>query len=323
MNDHLLILTIVAAIGAGTPLVFATVGEVITERAGILNLGVQGTMLVGAVAGFWAAFVTESLTLGVIASLLAGAAISWIHAFSSITLRVSQIVSGLALTIFGTGLATFIGNAVRVESQFIDGTEPLVGQRAKVSFEALFPQAMQDIPVLGPLVFGHDLLIYMSWAVVLGASYYMFRTRPGLNLRAVGEDPASADAAGINVSRVRYVHVLIGGALSGLGGAYVSMALVPTWQDDLIGQAGWISIALVIVASWRPSRVLFAAYLFGAARQINFTMQTLEINAPSNLLAMLPFILAILAMIVLASGKRARLLGAPAALGIPYSREQR
>ena len=302
---------------------FATVGEVITERAGILNLGVQGTMLVGAVSGFWAAFMTESLTMGVLAALFGGALISMIHAFASITLRVSQIVSGLALTIFGTGLATFIGNAVRVPSRVIDGTEPLVGQRAKVSFESLFPQSMQDLPVVGPLIFGHDLLIYLSWVVVFGASYYMFRTRPGLNLRAVGEDPASADAAGVNVARVRYIHVLVGGALSGLGGAYVSMALVPTWQDDLIGQAGWIAIALVIVASWRPSRVIFAAYLFGAARQINFTLQTLEISAPASLLSMIPFVLAILAMIALASGKRARFLGAPAALGVPYSREQR
>ena len=314
MNDSIIVLTLIAAMGAGTPLVFATIGEVITERAGILNLGVQGTMLVGAVSGFWAAFVTESLTMGVIGALAAGALISTIHAFSSITLRVSQIVSGLALTIFGTGLATFIGNA---------GDPALVGQRGKKNFEALFPESMQDIPLVGPLILGHDILIYVSWAVVAAVSYYMFKTRAGLNLRAVGEDPASADAAGVNVTRVRYAHVLIGGALAGLGGAYFSLALVPTWQDDLIGQAGWIAIALVIVSSWRPSRVLFAAYLFGAARQVNFTLQTLDISVPANLLAMIPFILAIVAMIVVASGKRARLLGAPAALGIPYSREQR
>ncbi len=314
MNDSVAILTLVAAIGAGTPLVFATVGEVITERAGILNLGVQGTMLVGAVSGFWATFVTGSLLAGVAASLAAGAAVSLVHAFSTITLRVNQIVSGLALTIFGSGLATFIGNA---------GEDPLVGQRSKNSFEAIFPQGAQDLPVVGPLLLGHDVLVYVSWGLVLAGGYYVFRTRPGLTLRAVGEDPASADAVGLNVTRVRYAHVLLGGALAGLGGAYVSLALVPTWQDDLIGQAGWISIALVIVASWRPSRVLFAAYLFGAARQINFTLQTMEISAPSNLLTMTPFALAILAMIVLASGRRARLLGAPAALGIPYSREQR
>lgn len=314
MNDSTIVLTIFAAIGLGTPVVFATVGEIITERAGILNLGVQGTMLVGAVSGFWATFTTGSLWLGVVASVFAGAAVTVIHAVSSISLRVSQIVSGLALTLFGSGLATFIGRA---------GDVPLVGNPSRSQFEPIISGGVAEWPVVGPLLFGHDLLVYVSWIVVAASSFYLFHTRWGLSLRAVGEDPASAEAAGVDVNRVRYVHVLIGGALSGLGGAYFSLALVPSWQDDLIGGAGWIAIALVILASWRPWRALFAAYLFGAAGRINFTLQTLQIDIPSNLLAMIPFILAIVAMIVLTSGKRARLLGAPAALAIPYFREQR
>jgi len=314
MNESVWVLTIFAAIGLGTPVVFATVGEIITERAGILNLGVQGMMLVGAVSGFWAVHQTGSLILGVIAAMLAGALLSVIHAFSSITLRVSQIVSGLALTIFGTGLSSFIGKA---------GSPALVGTPAREQFEPLFDGGIADWPVVGPLLFGHDVLVYLSWVLVAGASYYLFRTRMGLVLRSVGEDPASADAAGINVAAVRYAYVMVGGALSGLGGAYFSLVLVPSWQDELIGQAGWIAIALVILASWRPWRALFAAYLFGAAGRVNFTLQTLEISVPSNLLAMIPFVLAIIAMILLTSGKRARLLGAPAALGVPYSREER
>lgn len=314
MNDSTIVLLMVAAIGLGTPVVFATVGEILAERSGILNLGVQGTMLLGAVAGFWATFETGSTWIGVIAAIIAGAAISVIHAYLSITLRVSQIVSGLALTIFGTGLASFLGKA---------GDPPLVGTPPRAAFEPLVEGGIADWPLVGPLLFGHDILVYVSWLVVAGASYYLFRTRWGLSVRAVGEDPASADAAGVDVYRVRYVHVLVGGALSGLGGAYFSLALVPSWQDDLIGAAGWIAIALVILASWRPWRALFAAYLFGAAGRINFTLQTLDINIPSNVLAMLPFVLAIIAMIVLTSGRRARLLGAPEGLGIPYSREQR
>lgn len=314
MNDSVLILTVFAAIGLGTPLVFATVGEVLTERSGVLNLGVQGMMLVGAVAGFWATFETGNVYAGVIAAIVAGAAISLIHAFSSITLRVSQIVSGLALTIFGTGLSEFIGRA---------GTPALVGSPSRATFDPVLEGGIADWPVVGPLIFGHDVLVYFSWLVVAGASYYLFHTKLGLSLRAVGEDPASADAAGVDVARYRYAHVVLGGALSGLGGAYYSLVLVPSWQDDLIGGAGWIAIALVIVASWRPWRALFAAYLFGAAGRVNFTLQTLEISAPSNLLTMIPFILAIVAMIVLTSGKRARFLGAPAALGVPYAREQR
>lgn len=314
MNESVLMLTIMAGIGLGTPLVFGTVGEILTERSGILNLGVQGMMIFGAVMGFWATFVTGSLWLGVLASLVAGAALSLIHAFNSITLRVSQIVSGLALTIFGTGVAVYIGKA---------GSDPLIGQPSKAIFEPIFPAGLTDIPIIGPLVFGHDAIVYLSWVIVAVASYYLFHTRPGLTVRAVGEDPASAEAAGINVSRVRYIHVALGGALAGLGGAYFSLALVPSWTDDPIGQAGWISIALVILASWRPWRALWVAYLFGIAGRLNFTFQTLEINVPATLLNMLPFLLAIIAMIALTSGKRARFLGAPAALGIPYSREER
>jgi simple sugar transport system permease protein len=313
MNDSVAMLTIVAAIGLGTPIVFATVGEILAERSGILNLGVQGMMLFGAVSGFWATFTTGSLWLGVIVAMIAGAALSSIHAFNSITLRVSQIVSGLALTIFGTGLAIFVGRA---------GSDPLVGQPSREIFEPIFG-GLADLPLVGPLIFGHDALVYVSWIVVAVASYFLFHTRPGLTLRAVGEDPASAEAAGIDVSRIRYVYVMIGGALAGLGGAYFSLALVPSWQDDPIGAAGWIAIALVILSSWRPWRALWAAYLFGAAGRINFTLQTLGVTIPANLLAMLPFVLAIIAMIVLTSGKRARFLGAPAALGIPYFREER
>ncbi|RLE15638.1 MAG: ABC transporter permease [Actinobacteria bacterium] len=317
MNESILMLTVVAAIGLGTPLIFATIGEIITERAGILNLGVQGMMLVGAVSGFWATFTTESLALGVIVAVIAGAAFSAIHAFTSITLRVSQIVSGLALTIFGIGLASFLGRV---------GSDPLVGNPSKKVFEPILTGGIAEWPIVGPLIFGHDILVYASWLVAGLASYYLFHTRMGLSLRAVGEDPASAESAGVNVSRVRYIHVIIGGALAGLGGAYFSLVLVPTWQDDPIGAAGWIAIALVILASWRPGRAVFAAYLFGAAERIQFTLQTLGepwSNIPSTLLSMLPFVLAIIAMILLTSGKRARFLGAPAALAIPYFREQR
>jgi simple sugar transport system permease protein len=271
-------------------------------------------MLVGAVTGFWAVFSTENLWLGVLVAMVAGAALALIHAFNSVTLRVSQIVSGLALTIFGIGLSIFIGNAT---------DPPLAGEPTPATFEPILDGGLADIPLIGPLIFGHDPLIYLSWIVVAVASFYLFRTKPGLSVRAVGEDPASAEAAGIDVGKVRYAHVLIGGALAGLGGAYFSLALVPSWQDEPIGAAGWIAIALVILASWRPWRALFAAYLFGAAGRLNFYFQTIGVDVPSNLLAMLPFVLAIIAMILLTSGKRARRLGAPAALAIPYFREER
>lgn len=314
MNDSVLLLTVVAAIASGTPLVFAAVGEILTERAGILNLGVEGMMLVGAVSGFWATLETGNLGLGLIAAVITGALVSLVHAVPSITLRVNQIVAGLALAIFGRGLSTFIGRT---------GSPPLVGQPPRTKFNPILTDGLADIPVIGPLIFGHDPLVYLSWVVVAASSWYLFRTRPGLELRATGEDPAAADAAGVKVTRIRYVHTMIGGALAGLGGAYFSLALVPSWQDDITAGAGWIAIGLVIFASWRPWRALFAAYLFGGVTRLNFTLQAYEVEVPSQILAMLPFLLTIIVLILITSGRRARFLGAPAALGNPYSREER
>lgn len=314
MNDTVLVLSLAAAIASGTPLVWATVGEILSERAGILNLGVEGMMLVGAVAGFWTTQQTGSAWLGLLAAALAGAAVSLLHAVPSITLRVSQIVTGLALAIFGAGLSTFIGRV---------GSPPLIGQPPRAEFNALLRGGPADLPLIGPLLFGHDAVVYLSWAFVAAASYYLFRTRPGLATRAVGEDPASADAAGIGVARIRYAHVVVGGAAAGIGGSYFSLALVPSWQDGITGGAGWIAIALVIFASWRPWRALFAAYLFGAVVRANFTLQNLGVAVPAELLAMLPFILTIVVLMVTTGGVRGRLLGAPAALALPYAREER
>lgn len=317
MNDTWPIELLFAAMVLGTPLIFATIGEIIAERSGILNLGVQGMMLVGAVSAFWATYNTNSLVFGLLAGLIAAAVLSILHAFTSVTLRVSQIVSGLALTLFGTGLASFFGRA---------GSDPLVGNPSKKVFDPILTGGITEWPIVGPVLFGHDVLVYAAWVTAGAASYYLFRTKAGLALRSVGEDPASAEAAGVNVALIRYAHVMVGGALAGIGGAYYSLKIVPTWQDDPLGEAGWIAIALVILASWRPWRAIFAAYLFGAAERVQFTHQTLGepwSNVPSTLLAMIPFVLAIIAMIALTSGKRARFLGAPAALGIPYFREQR
>jgi ABC-type uncharacterized transport system permease subunit len=314
VNDSVLLLTLVAAIASGTPLVFAAVGEILTERAGILNLGVEGMMLVGAVSGFWATLETGNLGLGLVAAVVAGALVSLVHAVPAISLRVNQIVAGLALAIFGRGLSTFIGRT---------GSPPLVGQPPRAKFDPILTDGLADIPVIGPLVFGHDPLVYLSWVVVAVSSWYLFRTRPGLELRATGEDPAAADAAGVEVTRIRYVHTMVGGALAGLGGAYFSLALVPSWQDDITAGAGWIAIGLVIFASWRPWRALFAAYLFGGVTRLNFTLQAYEVEVPSQILAMLPFLLTIVVLILITSGRRARFLGAPAALTIPYSREER
>lgn len=314
MNDTVAVLSAVAAIAAGTPLVFASVGEILAERSGVLNLGVEGMMLTGAVSAFGATQLTGSLWVGVLAGVAAGALVSLLHAVLAITVRANQIVSGLALVIFGTGLSTFIGRT---------GSPPLAGQAPAAVFRPILREGPADLPIVGPIVFGHDPFVYLSWAFVAAASYYLFRTRPGLATRAVGEDPAAADAAGLSVSRIRYLHVMVGGAAAGAGGSYFSLALVPSWQDNITAGAGWIAIGLVIFAGWRPWWALFASYLFGAVTRLNFTLQTLGVSIPAEVLGMMPYLLTIVALILISSGTRARLLGAPAALGLPYVREER
>ncbi len=315
MNDSVLVLSIVSAIAAGTPILFASLGEIMAERSGVMNLGVEGMMLVGGVTGFWAGIQTENLGLALLAGALAGAALSLIHAFLAISLRVNQIVSGLALVIVGNGFSAFWGNS---------GDSPLIQRQSGVDVDPFLPSAWRDLPGLGPILFGHDAVVYFSWLVVAGAGYFLFRTTPGLGLRATGEDPAAADAAGLSVTRIRYLFTFLGGLGAGFGGAYLALAVLRTWQAGMTAGAGWIAVALVILAGWRPWLALVAAYGFGALRNLGFTLQIAGVDVPSDFLAMIPFVATYLVVIVAsANPARARKIIGPAALGEPYSREAR
>jgi len=312
LNDAVWVLTLSAAVSAGTPLVFAAVGEILAERSGVLNLGVEGMMLLGAVASFLAATASGNPFVGLAAGVLAGGALSLVHAFLAVTMRANQIVSGLALVIFGTGLATFLGNPIEgdpLRSRIVDMPVPL----------------LSGIPVLGPVLFRQDVLVYASWVVVAVAAFYLVRTRAGLTVRACGESPETADAMGLNVARVRYVHVVLGGLLAGAGGAYQILARVPSWSGaGTTAGIGWIALALVVFAAWRPWRALFGAYLFGAALAANFALQAAGVNLlPAEFLSMLPYLLTILVLVVLSARGARKRLGAPAALGEPYVREER
>lgn len=225
MNEALLISILAASITAGTPILFAALGELISERAGITNLGVDGMMLVGACAGFIAAQQTGSLAGGVAMALVAGALMALIHAYLTITLRANQVVSGLALTLFGTGLSGYLG---------LD----YVGQQASVSFTKLAVPGLSELPVIGPVLFKQDLLVYLSYLLVAATAFYLYRTRPGLFMRALGENPAAVDAVGVNVFGLRYLYVVIGGALAGLGGAYLSLALCSLLAGEYDGRPG-------------------------------------------------------------------------------------
>src|SRR6266542_4175891 len=260
MNNSLLVVVLASGVAYGTPLLYAALGELLAERSGVLNLGVEGMMLVGAVMGFWAVqrlHVNAGLSL---AGAIAVAALALIHAFLVITLRASQIVSGLALTIFAgaAGLSSYLGNDLNLSAS-----------PARHTFHAIFPESFQKWPIVGPIVFDHGVLVYASWACVVAVWLYLSRTRPGLNVRAVGESPAAADAMGIDVAAYRYAHTLVGGAFAGVGGATFSLSITPQWVDGLTGGAGWIAIALVIFAFWRPELCLVGAYFFGALQALS------------------------------------------------------
>jgi simple sugar transport system permease protein len=315
VNDSVFVLALLNAIVVGTPILYAGVGEILTQRSGVMNLGIEGMMLVGAVTGFWTTTVSDSLFLAVIAGALGGVFMAFLHALLAVSFRVNQIVSGLALVTLGTGLSAFLGDATE---------PPLTCCTGEFRFEAILTGGIVDLPIVGPLLFGHDTMVYASWVLVGLTSYYIFRTPMGLSLRAVGENPGTADAVGVSVVRYRYVHTLLGGALAGVGGAYLSIAVLGAWQKGISAGVGWIAFALVIFSGWRPWRALFAAYIFGLLTGLNFTFQIIGVNIPGDFLAMVPFGMAIIALIiVMARPESARKLGAPAALAEPYAREQR
>lgn len=309
------ILTI--AVVAGTSLIFATVGEIVTERSGILNLGVEGMMIMGAVTGFAAAYHSDNAWFGVAVAAGVGGLLALIHAIATITLRADQVVSGLALTIMGTGLASFLGQKLG------PGGGPLVGLTGPRFVEVPVP-GLASIPVLGDVLFDQDYLVYLMYAIVPVAWYLLYRTRPGLHLRSVGESPQTADALGVNVFRTRYLATVVGGALTGIGGAHLSLAYTPGWTENLTNGRGWIVIALVIFATWDPARAVLGALLFGGVNAIQFRLQAEGTTIPASLLNMMPYILTIVVLVLItwleAFRKR---VGAPASLGLPYNREER
>lgn len=321
MNNSLLIVLIASGVAYGTPLLYAALGELLAERSGVLNLGVEGMMLVGAVMGFWTVqrlHTTTWLALAVAVAVaaLAGGIMASIHAFLVITLRASQIVSGLALTIFAgvAGLSSYLGNDLN-----------LADQPASHTFTAVFPASMQRWPIVGPIVFGQNVLVYISWACVIGIWLYLAHTRPGLNVRAVGESPAAADTMGISVTAYRYAHTIAGGAFAGIAGATVTLAITPQWVAGITNGAGWIAIALVIFAFWRPELCLVGAYFFGALEALAPQLQARNIQLGPTVLwtSALPYVMTILVLVVVSSGTARRRLGAPSALGNAYVREER
>lgn len=295
---------LLATLGAGTPLVFAALGELVTEKSGVLNLGVEGMMVMGAVCGFAVAAQSGSLWLGVLAALLAGTAMAGLFAVLTLTFLANQVAAGLALTIFGLGTSAYIG--LDYTSVAVNGMQPIQ-----------LP-LLSELPLIGPVLFSLDPLMYLSLVMFGLVSWFLYKTRLGLVLRGVGEAPASAHAIGYPVIRIRYLAVLFGGAMAGLGGAYLALVYTPLWVDGMSAGRGWISLALVVFATWRPLRVLLGAYLFGGITIIQFHAQAIGADLPSQLLSMLPYLATIVVLVLISRDIRTIRLNAPASLGMPY-----
>ena len=321
MIDFTLILA--AGVASGTILLFAAVGEIFAERAGVLNLGVEGMMLIGAVAGFSVAASTGDPWVGLVVAMLAGGLLSLVHAVMTIHFRADQVISGLALTFLGTGLARVLG----------DG---LSGAGAVARLPSFTIPVLVEIPLVGPILFrDQSVMTYLGLLLVPLAWYWIDRTRPGLHLRAVGERPAAADAQGIDVVRTRYAYVLVGGLLAGIAGATITLAISPGWfGDQTVGGRGWIAIGLVIFAQWNPIRAAIGAFLFGAIFRFILDIQSVPTilgvanpfgpgRSATFFLEMLPYLFVIVVVIIGSREALRRRVGAPAALGIPYVRGER
>ena len=299
-----------AAIPAGTAILYACLGELIAERSGNLNLGVEGMMLMGALGGVAVTIWVGSVWLGVIGAVVAGALMALLHATLTVGLSANQVVSGLALTLFGGGLSAFLGRN-------------LVGDPMPDKFTRWAIPGLSDIPGIGSIVFDQDPLTYGSYLIVPALWWFLFRSHPGLHLRAIGENPAAADAMGVPVNTLRFIYVIVGGSFAGLGGAVISLSTNPGWTENMTAGRGWIAVALVIFAGWNPARAILGAYLFGGVQAGQFQLQTVGVGVSPFFLNMLPYLFTILVLIIASGDFAKRRIGAPAALGRPYLREER
>lgn len=292
---------VVATIGAGTATVFAALGELITEKSGVLNLGVEGMMLVGAVAAFAGASASGNLWLGVVAGILAGAAMALLFSILTLTLMANQVACGLALSIFGVGFSAYAGKGY---VNVVLPTQPVWS----------IP-ILSNIPIVGRILFAQLPLVYVSWLLFGAIWVFLYRSRSGLKLRAIGESPSSAHALGYPVVRIRYFATLFGGAMSGLGGAFLAVMYTPMWVEGMTAGRGWIALALVVFGTWRPGRILLGAYLFGGITVAQLYAQGQGVAIPSQLLSMLPYLATVVVLVVISSDAVRIRMNTPASLG--------
>ncbi|MEL7610576.1 MAG: ABC transporter permease [Bacillota bacterium] len=307
------IVSVVAAtLGYAAPVLYASLGETISERGGVLNLGLEGVMLIGAVTGYITAVETGSLVLAIAATMLAGALTGLFYSVLTVTLQTNQVVSGLALVTFGTGLSGFFG-------------KPYTAVTGLEGFKNIALPGLSKIPMLGPMLFNQNAMIYALYLLVPAACVFIYKTRPGLKLRALGENPSALDAAGFNIFGMRYFYVILGNAIVALGGAYITLAYTPGWQDSITAGKGWIAAALVIFSSWNPATATLGALIFGGVEVLGLRLQVLfpNIGIPSYFISMLPYVATVMVLVLSTGSFRKHRKPGPAALGSYYDREAR
>jgi simple sugar transport system permease protein len=307
-----------ATIAMGTSLTFATIGEIYTEKTGVLNLGMEGTMLIGALSAFATAYNTGNLYLALLVAMITGGLLSLIHAFLCVTMRANQVVSGLAITMFGTGLANFLGQRLGP----IANGRNLVGVNLATKFDNIAIPGLHSIPVLGAF-FDVSVLTYALYLIIPFAWYFMYKTKHGLAIRAVGESPRTAAAMGLSVPHIRYLYTIIGGMFAGIGGACLSLSFTPSWNEGMTGGKGWIVIALVIFSTWNPGKAVLGTLVFGGITSLQFSLQAagLKMVIPTQFLGFAPYLITFftLSILTIANQKRKGAFASPAALGTPFA----
>lgn len=292
---------ILTIITAATPLVFASLGELVTEKSGVLNLGVEGMMLIGAVSGFMTATVTGSYILAIIVAAVAGGIMAFLFGILTLSLMANQVATGLALTLFGVGLSALMGQA------FVGQPVPPLPQ--------LDIAGLSDLPYIGPILFAQDALVYLSFVMVALVSWFLYKSKSGLILRAVGDSHDAAHSIGYSVIGIRYLAVIFGGAMSGIGGAYLSLAYTPMWAENMTAGRGWIALALIVFATWKPGLVLVGAYMFGGITILQLHAQAAGLNVPSQILTMLPYLATVLVLVLISKDQSRIRKHAPACIG--------
>ena len=313
MNATILISMLAASVVSATPLLLAALGELVVERSGVLNLGIEGIMLIGALTAVAINLATGSVAVGILSAIFAGILLGLLFSVLTVTIRADHVVAGLALVLFGDGVSSFAGHG-------------LVAVQVHQSLHAFPIPLLADIPALGPILFRQNLLVYFSYVMVGMVWYFLYRTRPGLALRAAGEKPSAIDVVGWNVYRIRYLAVMFGAAMAGLAGAFLSVAYLNSWAVGMTAGRGWVALALVIFAGWHPVKLLGGAYLFGVAYILIAESQVLGgifYQVSTYVMQMFPYLMAIGVLAVMGRRAMRNRIGAPAALALPYVREER